>query len=85
MSIIKRQESELDDFGKDLLGDDSALKTNPQSEEGSSIDKGKKKIIKKISSKIAGQQEPVSITIKNKYKNLAANDKVSGDADDGDE
>ena len=63
-----------EDFGKEILGDDNALKTNPDSDVPT-VDKKKKKVIMVAVSahKLVGQPEPVAATIKNKYKTLAKN------------
>lgn len=72
MPTIRQNTVETEDFAKELIGDDSILKTNPRGEENPAVNKGKKKIIKTVSSKaVANQPEPVSPTIKNKYKGLA--------------
>lgn len=87
MTTVRKNDIETEDFGKELLGDDSILKTNPQAEENPAVNKGKKKIIKNAASKASVKQpEPVSPTIKNKYKSLATlSDDDLGDEDGSDD
>lgn len=84
MTAVRKNDVETEDFAKELIGDDSILKTNPDGEQNPSVDKGKKKIIKGVASKaVAKQPEPYAPTIKNKYKSLAT--LGDGDLGDGDE
>lgn len=75
MTTSMRSAAHVDeDFGKEILGDDSALKTNPDSDVSLDNKGKKKKILLDIAAKMTKDEpEPVSNTIKNKYKSLSKN------------
>lgn len=73
-TATRNQEGDEEDFGKEILGDDNALKTNPDDDVKVENKGKKKKILLDITAKeIKDQDEPVSNTLKNKYKSLIKN------------